>query len=267
MLNMRLTLGRGAAADVTTPALPHFQVLPMLHKSLVSRRFSGSVRTYDSNSSLQNAVAERLCGVLPANGPEVILEVGCGTGVLTRHMIRRYPDCRFIITDISPEMVFHCREKYRNMPNLAFAVMDGDRLATEHRFDMIASSMCLQWFDDPLKSIRRQLQNTKPGGSVAFAAIGGNNFPEWQETMNKLGEPAGLIQMPELPGVVREEHIQVDYGCAGNFLASLRATGAQRFRPGYRPMSPSILRRACAAFNRLYAGRITWHIVYGLLHR
>jgi malonyl-CoA O-methyltransferase len=239
----------------------------MLHKSLVSRRFSGSVRTYDSNSSLQNAVAENLCRVLPANAPECALEIGCGTGVFTQHMTRRYPECRFTITDISPEMVFHCREKYWNMPNLTFAVMDGESLATEHRFDIVASSMCLQWFDDPLQGIRRQLRHITPEGLVAFAAIGQDNFPEWQETMNKLGEPAGLIQTPELPGIIREERIQVDYGCAGNFLAMLRATGAHRPRLGYRPMSPSTLRRACAAFNRSYAGRITWHIAYGLLHR
>ncbi len=239
----------------------------MLHKSLVSRRFSGSVRTYDSNSSLQNVVAGRLCDVLPAGEADAILEVGCGTGVLTRHMIRRYPGCHFLITDISPEMVYCCRDKYSNLPNLSFAVMDGDRLATEYKFDMVASSMCLQWSGDPLRSIQRQLRNTKPGGAVAFAAIGQNNFPEWRETLNRLGEPAGLIQMPELPGVVREERILVDYGCAENFLAALRATGAQRPRPGYRPMSPTMLRRACAAFNGSYAGRITWHIVYGLLHR
>ncbi len=153
------------------------------------------------------------------------------------------------------------------MPNLTFAVMDGDRLATERKFDIVASSMCLQWFDDPLQSIRRQLRHTKPGGLVAFATIGRDNFPEWQETMNKLGEPVGLIQTPELPGIIREERIQVNYGSAGNFLDMLRATGAQRPRPGYRPMSPVMLRRACTWFNRSYAGRITWHIVYGLLHR
>jgi malonyl-CoA O-methyltransferase len=195
------------------------------------------------------------------------MEVGCGTGILTQHLIHRYPHGRFIITDICPEMVSHCVRKYNDTPNMTFKVMDGDRPTSDRAFDIIASSMSLQWFDDPIESIKRQRRNLAPDGRVAYATLGQDNFPEWRETLDRMGEPVGLIQMPVLPGVVFQESIQVDYGSAEKFLATLRSTGAHQPRPGYRPLRPSALKNACTGFNRSYAGRITWRVVYGLLGR
>ena len=242
-------------------------ILQMSRKPLIKRRFSGSTLTYDHNANLQNMVAESLDRILPAMAAEHIMEVGCGTGIFTQHLIRRYPRGHFIITDISPEMVLHCLRKYNNTPNITFTVMDGDRPTPDHEFDIIASSMSLQWFDDPIESIKRQRQSLASDGRVAYATLGQDNFPEWRETLDRIGEPVGLIQMPVLPGVVFQECIQINYGSAEKFLATLRATGAHQPRPGYRPLSPSALKNACTEFNRSYAGRITWRVVYGLLGR
>jgi malonyl-CoA O-methyltransferase len=237
--------------------------VPMLRKTIITRRFSNSTSTYDCNSALQNAVAERLCGLMPKENVKHILEVGCGTGNFTRHLIDKYPNARLAITDISEEMLMLCAGKYKNIDGLKFEVMDGEHVVTDRAFDIIASSMSLQWFDSPIEGIARQRAKITPSGSVVYATLGPDNFPEWRNTLETLRMPAGLLQMPQLPGCIFEERIQVDYGSAKNFLAVLKATGAHQPRAGYRPLGPSALKHACAEFDRLYAGRITWHIVYG----
>ena len=57
----------------------------------------------------------------------------------------------------------------------------------------------------------------------------------------------------------------MDYKSAENFLKMLKDTGARQSRPGYRPLGPAVLRRACEVYNRTYHGVVTWHIVYGVL--
>ena len=237
----------------------------MLRKNVISRRFSASAPTYDCYSRLQDTVAERLCTLLPEVSPAHALEIGCGTGLFTKRLIRNYRNCHLTVTDLSEEMISLCRRKYRHLTNLAFAVMDGDRLALDFEFDLIGSSMCLQWLNDPVASLKFQTRLIKTTGSVVFAAIGPDNFPEWQESLASAGKSAGLLQTPILPGVIYEDRIKIDYGSAENFLAALKATGAHQPRDGYHPMNRHALKQVCLRFNRLYAGSITWHIVYGML--
>jgi malonyl-CoA O-methyltransferase len=148
-------------------------------------------------------------------------------------------------------------------PNLAFKAMDGDGPIADGPFDLIASSMALQWFQDPVASIGRQREKLSSPGALVFATLGPDNFPEWRQTLEQLGEDVGLLPMPRLPGVLIEERIRVDYRTGQNFLAMLRATGADQPRAGYRPLGSLPLKRACDALNCAFAGCVTWHIVYG----
>ncbi|MBT3071558.1 methyltransferase domain-containing protein [Rhodomicrobium sp. Az07] len=241
----------------------------MSRKGIIARRFSESLLTYDANAALQETVAARLAGLLPDASEPRILEIGCGTGLFSRRLIARYPRGRFLFTDIGPDMVSRCRENIaaesKRGAETMFAAMDGDCPAVATGFDLVASSMTLQWCDDPRRSLESWRRLLKPGGRVVFATIGPGNFPEWRETLASLGEPVGLLDMPALDGVVREESITAEYGDAAGFIRALRDTGARQPRPGYRPLSATALRRALAAFDRRHGGCVTWRLVYGVL--
>jgi len=45
----------------------------------------------------------------------------------------------------------------------------------------------------------------------------------------------------------------------------MKAVGGLTPREGYTPLSPGALRRALRATNLRFGGRVTWHIVYGVL--
>jgi malonyl-CoA O-methyltransferase len=239
----------------------------MSRKLSITNRFTESISTYDLSATLQAHVAETLKGLLPALTDADVLELGCGTGILTGHLLHRYPDGRFLITDISSEMVHACKRKYAPRPRIAFTVMDCDTLMEGQFFDIVVSSMTLQWSDDPVATLDRQRRLLKPGGHVIYCTLGPDNFPEWRETLAILGYDIGLLDVPHLPGIVCEERIQVNYGSAQEFLIALKRTGASQARPGYRPLAPSALRRARDKLDQTYQGKITWNIVYGILPR
>jgi malonyl-CoA O-methyltransferase len=76
--------------------------------------------------------------------------------------------------------------------------------------------------------------------------------------------PVGLLEIPELPGIVDEERIVADTDTLG-FLRRMKAVGGLTPREGYAALSPGRLRRAIRAADMMHGGRITWHIVYGRL--
>ena len=231
----------------------------------IASRFDARASEYDRHAGLQRAVAGRLAEYLPCDGVTSVLEIGCGTGLLTRHLLERYPGARFTITDIAPGMVSRCRQALEpvNEANIRFRVMDGEQPDISETFDLVALSMTAQWFREPAHALSGLVQLLAPGGSVHYATLAPGGFPQWRESLAGLGLADGFIDMPDLPGVRRIETQEIDYGNAHGFLAALKAIGATQPRPGYAPLSPGSLRRAIRHMQAVHGGRVTWRIAYG----
>jgi len=99
-------------------------------KEAVSTHFGRSVDYYEQHAVIQREVAERLIASLKPwrniipHGP--IIEIGCGTGFVTRGLIKLFPNRTLEITDIAPEMVDFCRNKFNNHENIEFNIFDGE---------------------------------------------------------------------------------------------------------------------------------------------
>lgn len=233
----------------------------------IARRFGAKAEDYDSHAGLQRETAARLAGLLPALGAPRVLEVGCGTGFLTAHLLDAYRDGDFLITDLAPEMLDVCRERQgrRACPRARFALMDGEAPESGERFDLIALNMTLQWFADPVGALERLRSLLNPGGTLCYATLGPGGFPEWRAALAAEGLPEGIVAMPPLPGVVTEENKAIPYGNGSTFLAGMKSIGAGEPRSGYRPLTPGQLRRALRRLEREHGARVTWHLVYGRL--
>lgn len=235
------------------------------HKQAIAARFGARAQDYDAHAGLQRRIAGRLVSFLPTLQAPDILEVGCGTGFLTGQLFQRYESARFLITDLSSEMVALCSQL---QPGRAeFRVMDAEAPDCEGHFDLIATSMTLQWFLDPVAGLARLRNRLKPGGALYYATLGEGSFAEWRSVLATEGLADGTVAMPSLPGVFEEDRETVSYGSAADFLAAMKAIGAGEARRGYRAMAPGYLRRALRRLERDHAARITWHIVYGRIER
>ena len=232
---------------------------------LVAARFARAARTYERHAGLQRDVAAKLAEYLPRLEHPRVLEVGCGTGFLTRHLLQRYVQGDFLITDLAPEMVAQCRARYesRNGRSILFDTMDGEAPGCDGSFDLVALSMTLQWFTDPLAGLRRLTRLLKPGGHLLYAAPGAGSLVEWQTVLEKCGLPRGSVEMPDLPQVVDLEERTVRSANGLAFLQTLKGIGATTPRPGYVPLPPGSLRRALQRFEDDHGACATWRIVYG----
>ena len=233
-------------------------------KTKISQTFGGRTKGYEAEAQIQRDIAAKLSGFLPdfkSTEDLRILEIGCGTGFLTQHLIQKYPKALFHITDISPEMVAFCQAKFSDSPIREFFVLDGENPDSRlsEKYDLIVSSMAAQWFGNPAQG----LKNLSRFGEVYYSTLGPRAFQEWRSTLDNTNAAIGLLNVPEWPRIFHDELIPKNYGSARNFLKVLKETGTSQPNRDYAPLPPKKLKAAMKYFDETYHGQITWHIVYG----
>jgi malonyl-CoA O-methyltransferase len=233
----------------------------------IERNFSSSAVVYDRVVRIQPLIAERLAKRL-CGEPMRILEIGCGTGALSIHLAKKFPEAELVLTDISPSMLDVCKEKLRGRG--VFRVMDGEQPDPSlGYFDLITSSMAMQWFSDLPGGIRRLSRLLTPSGCLDFSTLGNKNFDEWQNLLLKHNLPSGLHQYPDaasfqwpagVTGRIEEEFIAEDHASGTAFLRTLKAMGAASPRADYKPLSALELKNMLLKTSTGFVA--TYHILY-----
>ncbi|HEY1856805.1 methyltransferase [Acidocella sp.] len=244
-------------------------------KERISASFSARAADYDHVASVQPWVAHRLATRIAAalsTPPKRILEIGCGTGLLSTHLASLYPLAELVVTDISPVMLE--RARLRLGSRASYRHMDGEAPDTTlGGFDLIASSLAMQWFADLRGGIARLADLLSPGGRFVFATLGAESFAEWRAAHETLGFRPGLHPYPSVDSFPWPEHcagtIEVetirDHHVTGHaFARSLKDLGAGQPAPGHKPLTPAQFRQVLKPFQ---AGcTASYQVVYGMLH-
>ena len=115
-------------------------------KQHIERSFGKNCESYHRQATLQKNIAQNLAEFLPKKDNIKILEIGCGTGFLTEKLNQLYPKSQFVISDVSYDMIAFCRQRFIGYNNMNFQTLDGDHINLDTEFDLIVSSMCVQWF-------------------------------------------------------------------------------------------------------------------------
>jgi len=243
-------------------------------KAQIGAAFSAAASRYEAGADVQRIVA---CELAEMAGRErlapggKILEIGCGTGLLTREIEARWPQADLTATDIAPEMIAATARAGLAARLLA---MDGEAPSfTGPLFDLILSSLTFQWFDDLPRALARLHALLRPGGRLYFATMGAESFASWRAAHEVEGVAAGLPRYPSLAGLhamlapfgasVASESYHIASPRGGQALIRhFREIGAHVPRPGYRPLGPAALRRIIANFDG-QGGETRYHILYG----
>ena len=244
-------------------------------KERIAAAFSARAADYDHVAGVQRQVAHRLAARIAAAlsaPPKCILEIGCGTGLLSAHLASLYPQADLLLTDISPVMLE--RARIRLGSRASYRHMDGEAPDPAlGRFDLIASSLALQWFTDLRGGIARLADLLIPGGKFVFATLGAESFAEWRAAHEALGLRPGLHPYPPVDsfpwpehraGTMEVETIRDHHADGHAFVRSLKNLGAGQPAPGHKPLTPAQFRRVLKPFQ---AGcTASYQVVYGMLH-
>jgi SAM-dependent methyltransferase len=110
---------------------------------------------------------------------ERVLDVGCGTGVITEEMAARCKG-QVIGVDIDPAMIAFAQDKG---DQAEYRVGDAHQLDfPAGHFDVVACHFLLMWVSNPTLAVREMVRVTRPGGAVLACAepdYGGRiDYPE-----------------------------------------------------------------------------------------
>ena len=122
------------------------------------------------NSSLYNEkhdfVTEYGKGLLefiPNNAKQTILDLGCGTGTLTKQLVTL--GSKVVGVDSSPSMINKAKEQFEN---IEFMVCDALNLPFEKEWDIVFSNAVFHWITDHNALLNNIHKVLKPGGCLSI---------------------------------------------------------------------------------------------------
>ena len=222
----------------------------MLDKTLVSRRFSEHAADYDQHARVQRMLGDKLVRML-GNSPTLlsegarVLEIGSGTGGVTRQLLHRFPAIAIDAVDLSPGMVQVAQRKVSSS-RARFLCGDIEEIPLTETYAAIVSNATFQWLQRPAETVRRLLGALFPGGLLAFSTLADQTFHElrasFEEALRRLKRPevpypgltfmtttqiAALVKdAPGLRWELHEEMVTEPHESVRAFLRSVKRVGA-----------------------------------------
>src|SRR5512139_1845714 len=92
-----------------------------------------------------------------------VVDLGCGTGELTRQLADKLPGSKVTGLDSSPQML----EKAAAFTSPGLQFFQGDQAQLTGKWDLIFSNAALQWSEDHAQLVPDLYGRLKPGGQIA----------------------------------------------------------------------------------------------------
>ncbi len=231
--------------------------------------FSKHVKTYDKHAQLQRSMAERLAALIPNPFPQKILEIGCGTGVFTRHLLARSPST-LILNDIAPPMIEYLKNYLEVPSNSKFLVGNAERIQIP-KVKLIAGNAVFQWFQNPQNSLRRFHSSLEKEGYLAFSTFGPKTLEEFRSTAQFEG-PTHLLSQKQWKTLLTQagfelhtfqtETRQIFFQNTQSLIKNLQQIGAAPLRI----LKPGELKQLIRDYDREYSSSqgvyTNWELFY-----
>ncbi len=258
---------------------------PRLDKSAVKKSFNRCAGQYDDSAVLQEEVLSRLLERLDyiKCHPEIILDLGCGTGSAVKPLNKRFKKSTIVALDMADAMLALTRKKFGLFDRKWLVNADMEQLPLKDDcVDLLFSSLALQWSNDLAEGFREFKRVGRQDGLLMFTTFGVNTLKELRQSwmqidssphvhqfmdMHDIGDmmlEAGLSQP-----VMDMEEITMQYSSFKDLLSDLKSIGATNAEKGRHRglLTASKLNRLQQAYESIAFNdnkySATYEIVYG----
>ncbi|MEM7175002.1 MAG: methyltransferase domain-containing protein [Chlamydiota bacterium] len=121
---------------------------------------------YKKYSVFQETAALKFLKEFPFNGIKRVLDIGCGTGNISKWMADRLPHGKVIGIDPSQQMLGEAVADYKDIPNLEFVHHRAETFQFDEPFDLITSFHALHFVKNQLEAFEQIKSALAPEGKV-----------------------------------------------------------------------------------------------------
>ena len=255
-----------------------------ISKHRIRRAFDRAAGSYDDAAVLQKEVCSRLLQRLDyvRLEPQMILDVGVGTGEAITPLMQRYSKAGIVALDLSEQMLHKAKTHGRlfRKPELVCADLEALPFADDS-FDLVFSSLALQWCNNLGETMQGLLRVLKPGGLLMFTTFGPDTLKELKASWQKIDDTVHVnpfVDMHDIGDemlksgfadpVIEAEVITVTYDHIDRLMQDLRDIGANVKSEGFRsglttPAMMHQLRDAYEAYRIDGDLPASYEVVYG----
>ncbi len=256
----------------------------MIDKLQARLSFSKAADSYDEAAALQREIGQRMLERLDyvKLKPEVIVDVGSGTGFCSGHLIKRYPKSQVIALDFALPMVMKSCTHRHWLKRPHGLCADLEQLPMVDRsVDLIVSNAAIQWSTDLASTFAEFKRVLKPNGLLMFTTFGPDTLKEirqaWAEVddrphvspfvdMHDVGD--ALLGARFADPVIDMEMITMTYSQLRPLMADIKAIGAHNAsRERHKGLTGKKRMRAFTqAYEQFRSGGVlpsTWEVIYG----
>jgi len=213
-----------------------------IDKGSARRSFEQAATGYDRAAVLQREIADRMLERLDyvRLEPQLVLDLGAGTGYAIAALQKRYRKARIIALDFAFGMLRQARRRgsWLNRPRCVCADVESLPLA-DASVDLVFSNVALQWCNDIQRTFEECLRVLKPGGLLMFSTFGPDTLRELREAwaatdgfshvspfldMHDVGD--ALMRARFSDPVIDAERLTVTYDQVRDLMRDLKGIGA-----------------------------------------
>jgi len=215
-----------------------------IEKEKIRTSFGKSWTTYNSHAIVQRKICRKLVESLQmqqVTGFGTLLEVGCGSGLLTAEVLRSLSPRRYFVNDLVPSIENGIVQVFDHAEFQPWQFLEGDAEVIDFptSLDGIVSTSTVQWFHDLPAFVEKANDALAPGGIFAFSTFGPENFREIRLTMNQGLSYHSLEKIREMVGdcfellFVHDELEQLHFKHPVDVLRHMKYTGVNGTNNAY----------------------------------
>jgi malonyl-CoA O-methyltransferase len=248
----------------------------------IAASFSSAADSYTELAIPQKRMAERLAALLPTHLIDgAILDLCCGTGLLTEMLHRAYPSAEIHGLDIAPGMIDLCRKRWAGCESLSFCVENAETYTPAEPYAAIASNCGFQWFENPTQAVANLADGLKPGGVLAISVPVAGSIPELRQSYQQVVgrpmrgieflPPERYVEMIDSAGLhcktVHEDRAVGDFPSARAALEYFKYTGTTfHHHDEYTPLSVAETRQLLRYYEETFGQSGVVPVTYEMLY-
>lgn len=135
----------------------------------IAQRFNEAAQKYDEQRKIFIPFFEDYyesgLSYLSTEKYDNILELGAGTGLLSKKIYHYYPNAKYTLVDISEEMLEIAKSRFKSLDNFEFVVGDYSVNLPNKKYDLIVSALSIHHLENKTKLYKDIYKKLKTNGS------------------------------------------------------------------------------------------------------